>query len=127
MLCCNALIILCIMLNIVLMRKPVSHFVPNWLDYCITSKDCYIIFIYIDYTDYFVATFIHELNPSYYAGIMLDAFKDLLCSKLCWHNRPGPISKASDSQNFNLLVVFHIFHEMNITMHLYFYGNFIHG
>ena len=22
--------------------------------------------------------------------IMLNAFKDLLCSKLCWHNRPGP-------------------------------------
>ena len=23
---------------------------------------------------------------SYYAGIMLNAFSDLLCSKLCWHN-----------------------------------------
>ena len=23
-------------------------------------------------------------------SIMLDAFKDQLCSKLCWHNRPGP-------------------------------------
>ena len=36
-----------------------------------------------------------KLNLSYYAimlGIMLDAFKDLLCSKLCWHNRPGPTS-----------------------------------
>ena len=21
---------------------------------------------------------------------MLNAFKDLLCSKLCWHDRPGP-------------------------------------
>ena len=28
---------------------------------------------------------------TYYAGIMLDAFLYLLCSKLCWHNwrRPG--------------------------------------
>ena len=27
---------------------------------------------------------------SYYAGIMLNAFSDLLCSKLCWHNRLVP-------------------------------------
>ena len=26
-----------------------------------------------------------KLNLSYYASIMLDAFSDLLCSKLCWH------------------------------------------
>ena len=32
-----------------------------------------------------------KLNLSYYASIMLDAFNNLLCSKLCWHNRPGPI------------------------------------
>ena len=25
-------------------------------------------------------------NVTYYAGIMLDAFAILLCSKLCWHN-----------------------------------------
>ena len=25
-------------------------------------------------------------NISYYAGIMLNAYSDLLCSKLCWHN-----------------------------------------
>ena len=35
-----------------------------------------------------------KLNLSYYASIMLDAFKDLLCSKLCWHNRPRPSSNA---------------------------------
>ena len=29
-------------------------------------------------------------NISYYAGIMLNAFSDLLCSKLCWHNRLVP-------------------------------------
>ena len=27
-----------------------------------------------------------KLNLSYYASIMLDAFKDLLCLKLCWYN-----------------------------------------
>ena len=26
-------------------------------------------------------------NIYYYAGIMLNAFSDLLCSKLCWHSR----------------------------------------
>ena len=31
-----------------------------------------------------------KLNLSYYASIMLDDFKDLLCLKLCWHNWPGP-------------------------------------
>ena len=37
-------------------------------------------------TDHFVATF---LNP---IPIMLDAFNNLLCSRLCWHNRPGPMA-----------------------------------
>ena len=27
---------------------------------------------------------------AYYAGIMLNAFATLLCSKLCWHNRLKP-------------------------------------
>ena len=31
-------------------------------------------------------------NISYYAGIMLNAFNHLLCSKLCWHNRLVPTS-----------------------------------
>ena len=35
----------------------------------------------------FVAIF---QNISYYAGIMLNVFIDLLCSKLCWHNRLVP-------------------------------------
>ena len=30
---------------------------------------------------------------SYYAGIMLNAFSDLLCSKLCWHNRLVPSNR----------------------------------
>ena len=29
---------------------------------------------------------LHKILPTYYAGIMLDAFAILLCSKLCWHN-----------------------------------------
>ena len=32
---------------------------------------------------------------TYYAGIMLDAFRYLLCSKLCWHNRPEPSRRAT--------------------------------
>ena len=35
-----------------------------------------------------------KLNLSYYAIIMLHAFKDLLCLKLCWNNRPGPIAES---------------------------------
>ena len=33
-------------------------------------------------------------NFTYYAGIMLDAFAILLCSKLCWHNwlKPNQLS-----------------------------------
>ena len=29
-------------------------------------------------------------NITYYASIMLNAFSDLLCLKLCWHNRLVP-------------------------------------
>ena len=35
-------------------------------------------------------------NISYYAGIMLNAFSHLLCSKLCWHNRLVPKYSAID-------------------------------
>ena len=38
-------------------------------------------------------------NISHYVGIMLNAFSDLLCSKLiCWHNRlvPTPIYKKEN-------------------------------
>ena len=31
---------------------------------------------------------------TYYAGIMLNAFRYLLCSKLCQHNRRVPIPEA---------------------------------
>ena len=30
-----------------------------------------------------------KLNLSYYASIMLNTFRDVSCSKLCWHNGPG--------------------------------------
>ena len=30
------------------------------------------------------------INLFYYAKIMQNAFKNLLCPKLYWHNRPGP-------------------------------------
>ena len=41
-----------------------------------------LVYLLLYQFDYFV---------TYYASIMLNAFKCLLCSKLCWHNRPGPI------------------------------------
>ena len=50
---------------------------------------------YGDYINHFVVIFLEcigiKLHPSYYASVMLNAFIDLFCSKLCWHNRPGPI------------------------------------
>ena len=51
----------------------------------------------------YVITFIHELNPTYYAGLMLDTFKDLLCSTSCWYNRPGPIP-SNDNNIVSLLI-----------------------
>ena len=35
----------------------------------------------------------------YYDGIMLNAFNDLLCSKLCWHNRWIPNHMCNILQN----------------------------
>ena len=39
---------------------------------------------------------------TYYAGIMLNAFRYLLCSKLCQHNRrvPSSAAKKSPSRKF---------------------------
>ena len=65
------------MLNIMLSRNLVPHFVPS-CGLITTSQN----FIKI------------ALKSSYYASIMLDAFRDLLCSKLCWHNRSGPIQEV---------------------------------
>ncbi len=43
----------------------------------------------------------HALHKkfTYYAGIMLDAFTILLCTKLCWHNWLRPTNKASGPDN----------------------------
>ena len=53
-----------------------------------------IMTVQLEYINPLVATFLKcmniLLNVSYYTGIMLDAFSDLLCSKLCWHNRLVP-------------------------------------
>ena len=43
--------------------------------------------IQLEYINYLFQFF---KNISYFAGIMLNAFVDLLCSKLCWHNRLVP-------------------------------------
>ena len=48
----------------------------------------------------------YKLNLSYYASIMLDAFKDLLCSKLCWHNRPGPSGAILSRPNIALFLLY---------------------
>ena len=53
------------------------HHIPN------------LIKITVDSLKISVVTFkIHALHKkfTYYAGIMLNAFTILLCSKLCWHN-----------------------------------------
>ena len=44
---------------------------------------------YINHLLQFFKTF------SYYADIMLNAFSDLICSLLCWHNRLVPYGVAS--------------------------------
>ena len=43
----------------------------------------YTLTVQLEYTNHLLQFF--KLF-SYYAGIMLNAFSDLLCSKLCWHN-----------------------------------------
>ena len=47
----------------------------------------YTLTVQLEYTNHVLQFF--KLF-SYYAGIMLNAFSDLLCSKLCWHNRLVP-------------------------------------
>ena len=47
----------------------------------------YKLTVQLEYTNHLLQFF--KLF-SYYAGIMLNAFSDLLCSKLCWHNRLVP-------------------------------------
>ena len=55
-----------------------------------------------------------KLNLSHYASIMLDAFKDVLCSKLCWHNRPG--SNKINSMKKDFLKIFDYKNYPNYSM-----------
>ena len=47
----------------------------------------YTMDVQLEYINHLLRFF---TNLSYYAGIMLNAFSDLLCLKLCWHNRLVP-------------------------------------
>ena len=58
------------------------------------STSCLIVLlVHINLFLWFIKGFItwHK-NSSPYASIMLNAFRDLLCSKLCWHNQRVPNS-----------------------------------
>ena len=90
--------ILHIMLNTMLMRKLAPHFAPVGMStlsqikiviqrVMIRMSTNQLIMTLIDRIDHFVVTFIHKLNPPI---MLVDVFNNLLCSKLCWHNRPGP-------------------------------------
>ena len=53
-------------------------------------------------------------NDPYYAGITLDAFGYLLCSKLCWHNRLIPTAvyiKNCDKNMYKKLCI-HMYHDL---------------
>ena len=52
-----------------------------------------------------------KLNVSYYASIILDAFKDLLCSKLCWNNRPGPTHGNANYSHYHEIFICIQLHE----------------
>ena len=41
----------------------------------------------------------HMAKTTYYAGIMPDAFKYLLCQNLCRHNWPGPSIQVINQRN----------------------------
>ena len=91
MLCCSAhkIYLLCsriIVLSLLLLNKSLLYsrqFRVTVLLGCIYNGSVGSLRQVKAYQSYaFVAIFKHI---SYYAGIMLNAFSDLLCSKLCWH------------------------------------------
>ena len=48
-------------------------------------------------------------NIAYYAGIMVNAFSDRLCTKLCWHNQLVPNidycdNYSHDNRDMNFLL-----------------------
>ena len=60
-------------------------------------------------------------------SIMLDVFKDLLCTKLCWHNRPGSNDIFTDCFSGELislmeciLFCYHWWFRFKMTNHLYY-------
>ena len=86
---CSALIsdLLCSRLQDCAHKRTCTSFcTKSWLDY-------YIIKVLI-YKDLW--------NISYYASIMLNAFRDLLCSELCWHNDLGLITFQHFEGNLSL-------------------------
>ena len=74
----------------------------------------YTLTVQLEYTNYLLQFF--KLF-SYYAGIMLNAFSDLLCSKLCWHNRLVP----TESIKHNASIIGNIFEKLQqmINMNSY--------
>ena len=61
----------------------------------------YTLTVQLEYTNHLLQFF--KLF-SYYAGIMLNAFSDLLCSKLCWHNRLIPSYIATLRPQLNVWI-----------------------
>ena len=69
----------------------------------------YSLTVQLEYTNHLMQFF--KLF-SYYAGIILNAFSDLLCSKLCWHNWLVPsdrsILKVSVPENWCYNAFMHV-------------------
>ena len=76
----------CTMLAWLLYHKSFIKIV--YIKVVISMSTNWLIMTLINYTDHFVVTF---LNTSYLLIMLtLCLFNNLWCSKLCWHNRPGP-------------------------------------
>ena len=70
-----------------------------------------VLLEYIDLFKYFLS------NTSYYAGIMLDAFRYLLCSKLCRYNwrKPSNYEVLNLFWIYTLVVVFSFFSLITVA------------
>ena len=86
--CSNICSILCSCKRFVLKNLAVllEYIHKNFIHYSCMQIIIIVDFLleYIDLQSYF------QSSTTYYAGIMLDAFSYLLCSKSCWHNRLVP-------------------------------------
>ena len=65
---------------------------------CFLNNECSIR-VYQSFVAIFKSIF-------YYAGIMLNAFSNLLCSKLCWHNRLVPTALAPSVSEIDSYVLY---------------------